>query len=839
MATFRKTYSNGSTSSGTTAKCVELTNKSRSQSEISPNIPGYSILNNVIISFEWRTDKSLTSGDCQVSVNRDPSTYFSTASLGNQIGSASNSKNSYVSVYRDKNTAIEDTNSRLTDFFNSGKKNVGEYSGSYSITIWFSATITRNFYWKNMYMEFDYTPPTYVISLIAGTGGTVSGAGTYEVGTSATIKATPNAGYKFVKWSDGNTSAERAITITEDDISAHVTNLSYTAVFELDKVYVTYDSIFNFRRWADNNLASWALLEVSNVTDTGFTGKALVDDAYTTECRPLIPVTKGNTYTFECATSGGAFEFFIFNCDSSGAWADFTYGNTNKFNFTPSNDYVSIRCDVVGTGVVVNFSDFKMYPADCPYMSDTVGAADRSDSNAWSIPTPTRSGYKFLGWYTQPNGGGSKYTASSTFPTTDLVLYSHWELQKYTVNFKNQDGTIIKTSTIQAGSTLGTLPTVSRSGYTFAGWIPCAPVIKTDGSVLDSYQYNGGTAYPLDKKYKYTNNLSVHIEAYMSNWEDIVQRQIISCTEGGGWGIGYQANTTGHGSELYAGGYKGIDLGFGTAGKFSNNTWYLFDLVFSNGVFEVYQDGVKKGSQTTTNTSISYNADNTIFVGAEAAKNATTPAGNYFKGYISNVFIANQGTRLEIATTSTVVNNNTDYYPIWRKNTTFTATFKNHDGTVLQTVSVEYGSTPSYTGTTPTKSSTAEYSYSFSGWSPSVGAITSATTYTAQFTATKRKYNLTASAGTGGSVTGGGTYEYGKTATLTAIPNSGYKFKQWSDGVTTATRSVTVTGNATYTAYFEVDKINKIYVGTAQPKAIYVGTTPVKAVYIGTTKIYG
>lgn len=449
----------------------------------------------------------------------------------------------------------------------------------------------------------------------------------------------------------------------------------------------------------------------------------------------------------------------------------------------------------------------------------------------------SKAGYTFKGWKAS---NGTVYTGSlPTAGETDVTYTAVWELNAYTVTFKNADGSVVSTKTVNSGATLGTLPTVSRSGYTFAGWIPCAPVIKTDGSVLDSYQYNGGTAYPLDKKYKYTNNLSVHIEAYMSNWEDIVQRQIISCTEGGGWGIGYQANTTGHGSELYAGGYKGIDLGFGTAGKFSNNTWYLFDLVFSNGVFEVYQDGVKKGSQTTTNTSISYNADNTIFVGAEAAKNTTTPAGNYFKGYISNVFIANQGTRLEIATTSTVVNNNTDYYPIWRKNTTFTATFKNHDGTVLQTVSVEYGSTPSYTGTTPTKSSTAEYSYSFSGWSPSVGAITSATTYTAQFTATKRKYNLTASAGTGGSVTGGGTYEYGKTATLTAIPNSGYKFKQWSDGVTTATRSVTVTGNATYTAYFEVDKINKIYVGTAQPKAIYVGTTPVKAVYIGTTKIYG
>ncbi len=54
-----------------------------------------------------------------------------------------------------------------------------------------------------------------------------------------------------------------------------------------------------------------------------------------------------------------------------------------------------------------------------------------------------------------------------------------------------------------------------------------------------------------------------------------------------------------------------------------------------------------------------------------------------------------------------------------------------------------------------------------------------------------------------GTVTGGGTYGYGSAATLTATPKLGYKFIKWSDGVTTASRTVTVTGNAAYTAYFE------------------------------------
>lgn len=63
----------------------------------------------------------------------------------------------------------------------------------------------------------------------------------------------------------------------------------------------------------------------------------------------------------------------------------------------------------------------------------------------------------------------------------------------------------------------------------------------------------------------------------------------------------------------------------------------------------------------------------------------------------------------------------------------YTITFKNYDGTTLQSGEVVKGATPSYTGTTPVKPSTAAYSYTFSGWSPTIVAATANATYTAQF----------------------------------------------------------------------------------------------------------
>jgi len=57
-----------------------------------------------------------------------------------------------------------------------------------------------------------------------------------------------------------------------------------------------------------------------------------------------------------------------------------------------------------------------------------------------------------------------------------------------------------------------------------------------------------------------------------------------------------------------------------------------------------------------------------------------------------------------------------------------------------------------------------------------------------------------------GNVTGAGEYSYGTTCTLTATPNSGYQFKNWTlDGVvvsTAASYEFTVTEDATYVAHF-------------------------------------
>lgn len=65
------------------------------------------------------------------------------------------------------------------------------------------------------------------------------------------------------------------------------------------------------------------------------------------------------------------------------------------------------------------------------------------------------------------------------------------------------------------------------------------------------------------------------------------------------------------------------------------------------------------------------------------------------------------------------------------------------------------------------------------------------------------RYNVTATCDANrGSVSGGGEFPNGYVATLTATPKSGCTFIGWSDGNTDNPRSVTVNGEATYTAQF-------------------------------------
>lgn len=75
---------------------------------------------------------------------------------------------------------------------------------------------------------------------------------------------------------------------------------------------------------------------------------------------------------------------------------------------------------------------------------------------------------------------------------------------------------------------------------------------------------------------------------------------------------------------------------------------------------------------------------------------------------------------------------------------------------------------------------------------------------TLTFTTAEEMYTITVTSNneSWGTVTGGGTFANGATTVIKATANSGYRFVSWQDSDTNAERTITVTGDATYTATF-------------------------------------
>lgn len=95
-----------------------------------------------------------------------------------------------------------------------------------------------------------------------------------------------------------------------------------------------------------------------------------------------------------------------------------------------------------------------------------------SGQSITELPTPTREGYQFDGWYTAKDGG-DRITQIDNI-SADMTLYAHWTATTYTVDFDSQGGDKVDSITANIGETVTELPTPERKGYVFDGWFDAA-----------------------------------------------------------------------------------------------------------------------------------------------------------------------------------------------------------------------------------------------------------------------------------------------------------------------------------------------------------------------------
>lgn len=172
----------------------------------------------------------------------------------------------------------------------------------------------------------------------------------------------------------------------------------------------------------------------------------------------------------------------------------------------PENKYISgwnTQADGNGTDVAPgsNYSTARSLTLYAKYLSNPTvtfksnyvgGAGDVtqrvpvSTATALRENTFTRTGYSFAGWDTAADGSGTDYADEADINlASDDILYAQWTANTYTVGFDYHGadgGDNDASKSYQTGGAAITLPTPTRTGYTFEGWYVGVYLVRVGGA---------------------------------------------------------------------------------------------------------------------------------------------------------------------------------------------------------------------------------------------------------------------------------------------------------------------------------------------------------------------
>lgn len=140
---------------------------------------------------------------------------------------------------------------------------------------------------------------------------------------------------------------------------------------------------------------------------------------------------------------------------------------------------IAVYTDAISSGVVTRTYTLKdVYKVTLNPNGGTIADGKNVTSYTYgtSVTLPvaddmTKTGYTFAGWYANSDFSDTAVTKIAAGSTSDKSYYAKWTANSYTVNLNTNGGTItegnVETYTYDTGATL---PTPTKTGYTFSGW---------------------------------------------------------------------------------------------------------------------------------------------------------------------------------------------------------------------------------------------------------------------------------------------------------------------------------------------------------------------------------
>ena len=675
-------------------------------------------------------------------------------------------------------------------------------SNNYNVMVHENAAYVANFQ-ANSYTITASAAPT--------SGGTITGAGVYNYGTTCSLTATANTGYTFVNWTkDGvqvSTNASHFFTVTE--------NASYVAHFSANGYEITATAnpteggtvsgagVYNYGTTCSLTATANTGYTFVNWTKDGIQVSTNTSHFFTvTENAAYVANFQANSYTITAnanPTAGGTI---------TGAGA-YNYGSTCTLTATVATGYTFVNWTnegtVVGTNPTYSFTvtgnttyvaNFQINSYTITATADPAGGGTISGAGTYnygdicSLSVTTNPGYTFVNW--TKNG-----TIVATSPNYNVTVYedasyvAHFDVNGYeiTATANPTEGGTVSGGGVYNYGDICSLSATAATGYSFVNWT------------------KNGTIVATSPNYNITVTESA---AYVANF------QINSYT------ITVNANPSAGGTVTGGGTYT-----YGTYCTLTAtvNTGYTF--------VNWTRDGIEVSTSPDYNLEVTENATyvahfqiNSYTISASANPSiggTVTGGGVYNYGAICTLSATT-------ATGYTFVN--------WTKNGTIVATSPNYNVTVyedasyianfqLNSYSITALANPSEGGTVSgagtynhgescTLIASPATDYLFSNWTKNGTVVSTSASYTfivteagayvANFVPNHYTITVSASPSAGGSVTGGGEYNVGTTCTISASPRVGYNFVNWTkDGTVVSTNtsySFTVTEDATYVANF-------------------------------------
>ena len=302
------------------------------------------------------------------------------------------------------------------------------WTGSNGTTAQKSVTIAKGSTGNKSYTA-HWTPVNYTISYNAN-GGSLSGQKTsYNIETANFTLPTPTrAGYTFAGWTGtGLSSATKSVTVSKGSTG----NRSYTANWIPNGYILT----FNYNKPV-------------NSTGETMSGNGTVNKGVSYNAGyGVLPTPAMQGWTFNgwyTAASGGnrvtnTTKYTIVGNQT--LYAQWTI-NTYTINYSLNGGSIS------GQRPIYNI-----------------------ETATFTLPTPTRNGYTFTGW-TGSNGTTAQKTVTITKGSTGNKSYTaNWTPTNYSIGYTLNGGSISgQRPTYNIETATFTLPTPSKSGYTFTGW---------------------------------------------------------------------------------------------------------------------------------------------------------------------------------------------------------------------------------------------------------------------------------------------------------------------------------------------------------------------------------